>query len=539
MARRLWFIVVAVSGLACFVLSARDFAGERASLITVDSSGISAATVWRYDEATRNFVAAWQPTPLFMDKATYASGSRDIPSGARSFARPLIADSNGDGVNELLVVDGYGITVYGSSPAYFPFSAGGYEVQLAVSDLDGDGSPELITQRTLSSGTPTRRRIDIWKREGEKLRSLWSRDFEGGSYVLLLADTDNDGQKELITASDTIVIMKQKAPPNWEVSAELPNIGLPRRGDLEFTMIDVVRVADVDNDGRNEILATGNSGMLTVYRYKKQSSGREAYPVLWQSEWLDGKDLQPPPYVYSQGLAVADINSDQKLEILVATTGLRIPPNGEKGKDGQIHIFTFDGRRGFVDQVLPDRTLGIPAFSVGDIDGDGINEFVYNGREVYGYNKTSSKYELRATLPFTTSTTTVVGTLPALREPSDAVRIVPVRWTLPRGSIRLGETANISISLKSVWATAKDVTVELRSESPLIRIKNGVLRIGDIAGGTTAASPDFALGQVKPNPIPKIDPANGDLLLADLQLVITAAGGYRQSIPLSVNIVEK
>jgi hypothetical protein len=81
--------------------------------------------------------------------------------------------------------------------------------------------------------------------------------------------------------------------------------------------------------------------------------------------------------------------------------------------------------------------------------------------------------------------------------------------------------------------------VELRSESPLIRIKNGVLRIGDIAGGTTAASPDFALGQVKPNPIPKIDPANGDLLLADLQLVITAAGGYRQSIPLSVNIVEK
>jgi hypothetical protein len=315
-------------------------------------------------------------------------------------------------------------------------------------------------------------------------------------------------------------------------------------------MVDVVRVANVDNDKRNEILAVGSEGVLTIYGCANLPYGelRGALglwcPVKWQSEYLLSKGLRPTVSgrlsTYALGLAAADINGDQKPEIIVGTV-----ENGEfhtgvdKTKTGHIHVFAFDGQRGFVETWLSDWTWGsdIPGFSTGDLDGDGINEFIYCGREIYGYNRASGKYELENTIQITGDgeVKTAVGVFPALKEPSNALRIIPVKWTLSSSGIRLGESAQVSISLRSVWATAKDVTMEVTSDTPNLIVKNVVVRIGEIPGGAIVASPIFTVEAPKPaQPAQEDESAPGHVILT-----ITAAGGYRQSIPLRVTIAEK
>jgi len=553
---RICFRLLAVTSIACLMLPATEFRADRESLVTHSLNG-NVVTVWRYEETTRSYVKSWQPSALHNDEARNLADFKEMRVIGSPSGTPYIADYDADGVNELLVADDYGITVYGRSPAYYPFpefftsgdsaSFSTTNLQLALADLDADGSSEFITQRSRSEGstsTPVRRhQITIWKSENGKLKSVWTREFMGSSYVLLLADTDSDGQQELITASDTIMIMKQKAPLSWEVVAELPNAGSPGGS---YTLVDVVRVADVDSDGKNEILATGNSGMLTIYKYAKQRvSGRESYPVLWQSQWLTNKDLRPqssdvPLGVNTQGLGVGDIDGDKQLEILVGTfhSSSVVRPGEREG--GRIHVFEYNGLRGFTKTWLSDRTFraSIPAFSAGDLDGDGINEFIYNGKEIYGYNRESATYELEYTLPLGTPKT-AIGNLPELREPTNAIRIVPVNWTLPGRRIRLGQTADVSISLRSVWATAKDVTMEASSDSPNLIVKNGVLRIAEILGGTIVASPTFTIEAPKPTTLPQAGKEAVGTGNANLTLTITAAGGYRQSVPLRLTIAEK
>jgi len=538
MRKRLWFGLSAVTCLATLMLSAKDFAAQRPSLVTLDFVG-EIVTAWQYDDATHKYASIWQATPLFLDKAGVEAGSKNIPGDARPQVRPpVLADLNGDGVNELLVADGYGITVYGASPAYFAFPEvmeGVNHAQLIVSDFDRDGEAEFLTGR--------QHRIDLWKQNGGKLKSVSNQVLRSGFlFVFLLADADTDGQQELITSSPkTISILKQKTRLNWEVVAELPNLA---------SLLDVVRVADVDNDKRNEILAAGNAGVLTIYGCANLPYGELGgalglwCPVKWQSEYLLSKDLRPPVSgrlsTYALGLAAADINGDEKLEILVGTVeNGELPPGVDRTKSGHIHIFAFDGQRGFVETWLSDWTFrsDVPAFSTGDLDGDGINEFIYNGREIYGFNRLSGKYELENTMQITGNgpVKTAVGVFSAFKEPSNALRIIPVKWTLPSSGIRLGESANVSISLRSVWATAKDVTMEVSSDSPNLIVKNGTLRIGEIAGGTIVASPTFTLEAPKPaQPAQEDESAPGHIILS-----ITAAGGYRQSIPLRVTIAEK
>jgi hypothetical protein len=232
------------------MLFAKDFAAQRSSLVTLDQVG-EIVTVWQYDDATHKYASIWQATPLFLDKAGFEAGSKNIPGDARPLVRPpVLADLNGDGINELLVADGYGITVYGTSPAYFAFPEvmeGINYAQLKVSDFDRDGEAEFLTGR--------QNRIDLWKQNGGKLKSVSNQVLRSGfQRVFLLADADSDGQQELVISSMRMIsILKQKTALNWEVVAELPSI---------TGMVDVVRVANVDNDKRNEILAVGSEGVL-------------------------------------------------------------------------------------------------------------------------------------------------------------------------------------------------------------------------------------------------------------------------------------
>jgi hypothetical protein len=245
------------------------------------------------------------------------------------------------------------------------------------------------------------------------------------------------------------------------------------------------------------------------------------------------------PYVYTQGLAVGDVDNDGKAEILVGTVESGVRPGDEKPyHGGRIHLFKFDRRRDFTRVWLSDWTLPahIPAFAVADLDGDGRNEFIYEGQFVYKATADGKAYSARPLCPeCATLFNAVVGELPELREPTTAVRIVPVRSSLPGQRIATGQSTDVTLTLRSVWAAAKDVTVQVTSTDPRLTVRPGVLRLPAIPAGGIAALPHFALTATR---IPSGKAAGeGQSDNVGLQLEIRAAGDYRQSLWLGVTIV--
>ena len=152
-------------------------------------------------------------------------------------------------------------------------------------------------------------------------------------------------------------------------------------------------VADFDGDGQNEFCASGAGGKITVYKrqFTSRVTGNDLFPVIWQSEDLTDPELKPvqdggrEPSTFTQGLAVADIDGDGKNEILVGTSHNGRRPDTNESNPGKIHIFKYSRKNTFrtIWSSTWTEPASIPAFAVGDVDGDNLPEFVYRGMEVY------------------------------------------------------------------------------------------------------------------------------------------------------------
>jgi hypothetical protein len=453
---------------------------------------------------------------------------------------PVISDLDNDGENEFVAIDRFGIIVCGQHPKYFPFEKSGDRYhQVLVEDLDKDGHNEFITQRSFffsNDRFKKSRLVQIWKIKDGRLNEVWRQFFPGDlSWNLLYEDVDNDGKKEIITAYDTITILKKKTLSDWSIAADLPNLGYPYG---EFTVIDVVRVGDVDGDGKNEILATGNSGALTVYKYRKQrETGNDTYPVIWQSPPLLSKsaeplEKEPIPRAFTQGLGIGDVDNDGKNEILVGTMDLGNFSDRKSNSGGKIHIFNYKGNREFQKQWISDWTSSstIPAITIGDVDGDQINEFIYNGQEVYKYSDQDSQYLKIAELD-SNARFAVLGQLPNLQEPITSLRIIPLKWDLLRQDLKPDQTYKTSLSIKNVWAEAKNVSFNLKTDSDYLKIENGHQKLGFMKSGEIIDSQQISIriAEIKPQ-------AEEDYIDPVIWIEIIADGGYKQSVPITLYI---
>lgn len=293
------------------ILAAQNPPAGRPVLVTDDTN--YHLQVWR--PGANAYEKLWEPKSRSVDPAAMEKRRTEAVSINRE-APPVIADYDRDGANELLVMDNYGITAYGRNPAYFPFEVASDvgTMVLAVGDADGDQSPELVTQRQVNTGQERGREVAVWKPTPRGLVSVWKQVYPGYGYALALEDADNDGQKEIITSAETISILKRRPGPKWESVAELANVG---------SATSIIRVADIDRDRKNELIAGGNSGKITVYKYRKQGQ-RDLYPVLWQSRFLlaegVGATSQGPPSSLTYALATGDVDGDQQQEIIVGTS---------------------------------------------------------------------------------------------------------------------------------------------------------------------------------------------------------------------------
>ena len=170
---------------------------------------------------------------------------------------------------------------------------------------------------------------------------LWKHEYFEQINMMAVADLDEDGNPEIIAGSEAGVFVL-----NYD--------GSFRWGDRTFTGVERIFVEDIDGDSQKEIIG---STWLEVFALESNGS------IKWSehlSFWGLSFSFNPLP------LAVADIDNDLKKEVVT----------GFSGSEGN-RVLTFEAENGALKWAVPlseSGTIHKENLAVGDIDGDGKKE---------------------------------------------------------------------------------------------------------------------------------------------------------------------
>jgi VCBS repeat protein len=309
----------------------------------------------------------------------------------------VAADIDGDGRKELVVsvpsgqilvlrpdgttLPGWPVTFAGLDQPAFPMG------DAAVGDLDGDGSPDIVT--CVVAGSPLRRNfLYALRADGSslpgwpvELRNAGTDYFSCSSTPTLLADLDEDGALEVYRGMNRGTILgfdrlgRPLPGPGWPV-----RLGPDTQGQIREINADLV-AADLNADGRKELVFV-ESGLAprlaAVY-----SDGRlvEGFPIAL----TEIVDREAP--------VVADVDGDGRPELVQATMpfdGVVIEPQPEPAAlpavPASLHALRADGSdaRGWPRPLQS----GAPWGSIlADLNGDGRLEILQqDGVDLLGFD---------------------------------------------------------------------------------------------------------------------------------------------------------
>jgi len=225
--------------------------------------------------------------------------------------RVRVADMNRDGRNDIILSTWQNIQVlYQQSTAgtfqgiSIPKPANAYVYpapMMEIADMNNDSSNDLVIH------IPNLKKVYTYFSAGNTMNPNPVVFDAGQTYDgMTLGDVNNDGKQDLLlckgpNGTSKIRILHQvTGSALYADQGEMPAYELP----------DALRVADLNNDGKNEIIAV-HGGWNRVTTYSQNSSGNYAngyqqFPVAYASSYNE------------DGLAVGDINSDGKKDIVIA-----------------------------------------------------------------------------------------------------------------------------------------------------------------------------------------------------------------------------
>jgi hypothetical protein len=343
-----------------------------------------------------------------------------IRMGASGESSPVLADLDDDGIFEVVIADsagrvhaytGAGVELAGfpalTDPHPFfrtevdavasgqvPTLYDGFVATVAVGDLDGDGSPEIVgasgagfvyawhADGSRVTGFP----VEIDGREPEEFDGQHSWD-NGFAAAPTLYDLDGDGVLEVIAgAMDQRLYVWDATGAPWgpypiEVCEELCGVSGSR-------IIASPTVGDVDGDGdveiaigTNEAVNDGNASVSYLY---DAVSGTllDGWPLV-ESGLVNEAALLP---IVGEGhpgsLAFADIDDDGDLEIaspIMLGTSPVFDHAGEVALDLSYISTNYGEDTNVVEPSFAQMTNN-PAF--GDLTGDGVPEYIVGGTGV-------------------------------------------------------------------------------------------------------------------------------------------------------------
>ncbi len=332
------------------ITSVTPSVGMTGDVVTITGSNFSsnASNNIVYFGAVKAIVSAATSTSLTVTVpagATYSPVSVTTNNLTAYDSKPFMPTFAGQGA--ALIPDVFSVKLN--------FNAGENDQAVTLSDLDGDGKPDMIVTNVYGS-------VSVFQNNSSNgMPSFAAKvDRVTGSYYaysITAGDLDGDGKPDLIAAGinpDNISIFRNKSTPgniSFSDSIPLPVGHGPRSASI----------GDLDGDGKPDlVVADIYNNSLTIFRNTSTPGNISFGP---------GKDLGTGQYPAE--VVIADLNGDGKADLAVANSGsFSVPSNTiSVFKNTSIgSTISFDNK---VDLQAGTNPLAIAA---GDLDGDGKPE---------------------------------------------------------------------------------------------------------------------------------------------------------------------
>jgi len=253
--------------------------------------------------------------------------------------------------------------------------------QIAVGDLNGDTYPDIVAGRDYN-------RLFAFDRLGANLagwphyvwcpydNNNWTDDkIEFPRSSPALADLNQDGNLEYIIPGHrrhgssgpyyaTDLLIYTATATRWS-GWELPASGSNLIGTTTTKMTEAPAIADMNGDGRPEIVLATQDGFVRAYTTEKQ--------ILWAYNYAQGKNI------HTSETVIGDVDGDGRNDVVFGTFDIHL------GNEGPVGVYILD-HNGIPKSGTP-LVVAAPGISsspaLGDLDGDGLIEIaaaVWSGR---------------------------------------------------------------------------------------------------------------------------------------------------------------
>ncbi|HUA89847.1 MAG TPA: VCBS repeat-containing protein, partial [Steroidobacteraceae bacterium] len=314
---------------------------------------------------------------LFSTAALVSCGGGDDNCCFVPFTVPnsvAVADVNGDGVPDLLVAttndQGYALNPgfanvilnSASSPGTFSSgvqyaTSGNNPASIAVADLTGAGALDLVVANVTGSVS-----VYLHASTPGTYQPAVNITTGGAPNQVVVADVNGDGSPDIVLADispsgSVLILLQDPANPGQFLSP----VKLPTGATTAS-----VQVADLNGDGRPDIVATGydvygNNGAVYVFLQSAQG-GTFLSPVSY------------PAGAQPSSVKVADLNGDGRPDLVVADYGPGA--DGTGGPGASILLQSTSAAGTFGAPALYPTYFGTIDVAVADLNGDGKPDVV-------------------------------------------------------------------------------------------------------------------------------------------------------------------
>jgi hypothetical protein len=231
-----------------------------------------------------------------------------------------------------------------------PISLGGDMHLVKIEDMDNDGNNDIIvTDGKVIKGFA----ILFGNGNGTFSAPLLVGDGDPYEWGLAIADMNNDGLKDVITANGSLDVVQVSINNGFRSFRPSVNYAI---GDDIYSESSLV-AADFNGDGNNDIAVAG--GASTAFSvFLGDGNGGLSSPTAVAAN---------DPQFFHSDIEIIDFNGDSILDLITT----------DPGPSGDIEFFAGVGDGSFTyDHSIAD----VPAdsFSLADIDGDGVKDIVYS-----------------------------------------------------------------------------------------------------------------------------------------------------------------